>query len=137
MAHAGACFGQKLQFFIVKMNAVRVPHVWADPAERLHESQRAHALAFEHIVLLVFRLAQVGVQADMVLPREHGALPQKFRRDRERRARRERDLPHGTKRRVVIRFNEACGVSHDLIDRLHNRIWRQTAILDGQIHRAA
>ena len=64
-------------------------------------------------------------------------LPQKFRRDRERRARRERDLPHGAERGIVIRFNEACGVSHDLIDRLHNRIWRQTAILDGQIHRAA
>ena len=119
------------------MNAMRVPHVWADPAERLHESQRAHALAFEHIVLLVFRLAQVGVQADMVLPREDGALPQKLRRDGERRTRRKRDLPHGAERRVMVCFNEAGGVGHDLVDRLHNGVGRQAAVLDGQIHGAA
>ena len=137
VAHAGAGFGQKLQLLVMKMNAVRVPHIRADPAERLHERQRAHPLAFEHIGFLVLCLTQVRVQADMVLPREDGALPQKLRRDGERRTRRKRDLPHGAERRVMVCFNEAGGVGHDLVDRLHNGVGRQATVLDGQIHGAA
>ena len=32
VAHAGAGLGQKLQLFVVKMDAVRVPHVRARPS---------------------------------------------------------------------------------------------------------
>jgi len=45
VADAGAGFSEKLELFGVEMNAVRVPHVRAYPAERFHESKRPHALA--------------------------------------------------------------------------------------------
>ena len=119
------------------MDAVRVPHVGPDPAERLHERQRAHALAREHVVFLVLRLAQVGVQADVVLPGEDRALPQQLRGDRERRAGRERELPHGAEGGIVIGLDEAGGILHNFIHRLHHGIGRQTAVLDRQVHRPA
>ena len=56
------------RLFVVKVNAMRVPHVGSDPTQRLHERQRTHALALQHIMLLVLRLAQVRVQPHMVLP---------------------------------------------------------------------
>ena len=37
----------------------------------------------------------------------------------------------------MIGFDEAGGIGHDLVDRLHDGIGRQTAVLDGQIHGAA
>ena len=45
VAYAGSGIRQEIQFLVIKMNSVRVPHVRAHPAERLHERKRPHALA--------------------------------------------------------------------------------------------
>ena len=37
----------------------------------------------------------------------------------------------------MIGLDEPRGVGHDLIDRLHDGIGRETAVLDGQVHGAA
>ena len=78
MRNAGVCFGQTLQFGIVKVDAVGEPDVRADPAEAFHVFQRAHIAAGEGEVLLVLCFAQMGVQADMILPRKQRALPEKL-----------------------------------------------------------
>ena len=83
MAYAGVRVGKQLQFLVIEMNAVRVPDVRADPAELFHERQRAHTLAFEHVVFLVLRFAQMRMEPDMILPCENGTLAQKLRRDGE------------------------------------------------------
>ena len=83
MAYAGVRVGQQLQFLVVEMNAVRVPDVRADPAELLHERQRAHTLAFKHVVFLVLRFAQMRMEPDVILPCKYDALAQKLRRDGE------------------------------------------------------
>ena len=119
------------------MNAVCVPHVRTDPAERLHERQRAHAFALEHVVFFVLGLAQVRMQPDMVLPGENGALAQELGRNRKRRAGSQRHLAHGAEGSIMIGFDQARGVLHNFVYCLHHGIGGKAAVLDGQIHRAA
>ena len=137
VADAGAGFSEKLELFGVEMNAVCVPHVRTDPAERLHERQRAHAFALEHVVFFVPGLAQVRMQPDMVLPGENGALAQELGRNRKRRAGSQRHLAHGAEGSIMIGFDQARGVLHNFVYCLHHGIGGKAAVLDGQIHGAA
>ena len=62
VAHARAGLGEDAQLLVVEVDAVGEPDVVAGPAETLHVLERADALACEHEVFFVLRLAQVGVQ---------------------------------------------------------------------------
>ena len=137
VTHAGARLGEHAQLFIVEVDAVGVPDVAAGPAETLHILERTNALAREHEVFLILRLTQVGVQAHAVLAGKHGALAQKIGADRERGAGGKRNAVHGAVRGVVILLDELGGILHDLVDRLHHAVGRQTAVLDGKVHAAA
>ena len=88
-------------------------------------------------MFFVLRLAQVGVQAHAVLSREHGALAQKVGRHGERRARGERNAVHRAERLVVVFLDDTGRIGHDLVDRLHDAVGRQAAVLDREIHTAA
>ena len=137
MRHAGVRLCQHAQLLVVEVDAVSEPDVAARPAEALHVLERADALACEHEVFLVLRLAQVGVQAHAVLSREHGALAQKVGRHGERRARGERNAVHRAERLVVVFLDDTGGIGHDLVDRLHDAVGRQAAVLDREVHTAA
>ena len=76
---AGARLCQQVQFLIVKVDAVGVPHVAPHPADGLHVGQRAHAHRLQAVVLLVHRLAQVRVQPYAQLPGQHRRLAEEVR----------------------------------------------------------
>ena len=84
VADAGAGLCEKLKLLCIEMNSVGVPHIVADPAQLLHIGERPQADLLEGVVLLILRLAQMRVQANMILTREDGALPQQILGDRER-----------------------------------------------------
>ena len=84
MAYAGACLSQKLQLFIIEMDAVCVPDIISDPAESFHIGKRSDPLALKHVVLFVFRLAQMCMETNSFFPREDGTFAQQFLGNRER-----------------------------------------------------
>ena len=137
MAHAGAGLCQDLELLVIEMDAVGIPDVGACPAQALHVRQGPQSHFFQGVPLLVLGLAQVGVQAHAVLPRQDRALPQQVRRDGEGRAGRQRQPAHGLEGRVVIFGNQLDAVAHDFVHALHHGIRRQAAVLLGQIHAAA
>ena len=137
VCHACLRSCQEPQFFLVKVDAVGIPHIAAHPAKTLHIGQGAAALTLQHEILLVLRLAQVGVQPHAVLTGEDGALPQQFRRHGEGGAGSQCHAAHTAVRGVMVLLDSRHGVSHNFIHRLHHAVGRQTAILYAQIHTAA
>ena len=68
VGHAGAGSCQLPQLFVVEVDSVGVPDIRPGPAQGCHEFQRTDTVVGQHVVLLVLRLAQVGVEPDAVLP---------------------------------------------------------------------
>ena len=136
VAHARAGLGEDAQLLVVEVDAVGEPNVVAGPAETLHVLERTDALTREHEVFFVLRLAQVGVQTHTELTGEDGAFTQQVGADGERRAGRERDAVHCTEAAVMVLRDDALGILHDLVDRLHHAVRRQAAVLLGEIHGA-
>ena len=131
MGHAGAGVRQQAQLFVVEVDAVGEPDVVADPAQARHVGQGADALTREHEIFLVLRLTQVGVEADVVLPRQNGALPQQLRRHGEGGAGGQRHAVHGAVGGIVVLLDAADGVGHDLVHRLHHAVGGQAAVFDA------
>ena len=129
MADAGSGLRQELEFLRIKMNAVRVPYVAADPAQLLHIGKRPQANLFQRIILLILRLTQMRVQPDMLVARQDRALTQQILRDRERRTGRQGDPLHGAEGGILVLLNQTHRILHDLIDRLHDAVGRKPSIL--------
>ena len=137
VAHARAGLGEDAQLLVVEVDAVGEPDVVAGPAETLHVLERADALTREHEVFFILRLAQVGVQTHTELTGEDGAFTQQVGADGERRAGRERDAVHCAEAAVMVLRDDALGILHDLVDRLHHAVRRQAAVLHREVHAAA
>ena len=108
----------------VDVDAVREPHVVAEPAEPLEVLDRPAAEALLAEPLLVDRLGEVRVQAHAARARERGRLAHQRLGDRERRAGRDRDPRHRARRRVVV-----------AVDRLRRGLEDRVAILDDLVRR--
>ena len=137
MRNAGPGSGQKLQFVIVKVDAVRIPHVRADPAARFHILQRPHADGLKREILLVDGLTEVRMEPYAELPGKHGRILEQLRRDAERRTGCQRDLMHGERRGIVEFFDEPLAVRQNRVDVLHQIVGRQTAVAFAAGHAAA
>jgi hypothetical protein len=121
----------------VEVHAMREPHVVAEPAELLQVLDGAHAEALQAEGLLVERLGKVRVQAHPTLARERRRLGHQLARDREGRARRERD-PHHRARRRIVEAVQGGGVGReDRVSVLDDRVGRQPTVRDAEVHRAA
>ena len=128
VSHTGVGVRQQAQILVVEVDAVGKPYILACPAKTPHIFQRTYAFPLEHIIFLILRLAKMGMETHPILPGHDGALPQQLRRDGERRTGCQHDLMHGAHRRIMILFNEARAVAHDLIHCLHHAVRRQAAI---------
>ena len=137
MRHAGARRAEARDLVRAQMDAVREPDVVAQPAEVLEVLHGAHAEALEAEDLLVERLGQVGVQAHAAAPRELRRLGHQLGRDRERRARRQRDAHHRPRRRVVEAVDGRLAGREDRVAVLDDRVGRQAAGGLPEVHRPA
>ena len=120
-----------------QMDAVREPHVVAQPAEVLEVLHRAHAEALDAEDLLVERLGQVGVQPHAAAARELRGLGHQLGRDREGRARRQRDAHHRPRRRVVEAVDGRLAGGQDRVAVLDDLVGRQAAVGLPEVHRPA
>ena len=136
VGHAGAGLGQEPQLLIVEVDAVGVPDVLPHPPQFLQEGQGPHPLPLQHVPLLIFGLAQVGVEADAVLPGQSGALPQQILADGEGGAGGQDHLAHGPGPGVVVGLDGPDTVGEDLVDGLDHAVGGQAPVLAAQIHAA-
>ena len=100
------------------------PNIRAHPAALLGPVQRTVAVDFQAVLLFVEGLAQMRMQAHAILPGQLRTLDHDLGIDRERRARRDRDLTHGEFAGIVEFFDEALAVLQRLVrrlDQLHGR----------------
>ena len=89
------------------------------------------------VVLLVDRLAQMGVQAYAGLAGQFGGRPEQIGGDRERRAGGESDAQHRVERRIVVVRDGLLRGGQDRVDVLDDLVRRQAAPALTEIHRAA
>ena len=122
---------------VVEVHAVRQPHVVAEPAELVEVVDGAHAEALLTEALLVERLGQMRMQAHAATARQLGGIGHQPARHRERRARRERDPHHRTRRWVVETADRGLAGGQDRIAVLDDLVGRKAAIRAPEIHRAA
>jgi hypothetical protein len=95
------------------------------------------AETLERVPLLVPRLAEVGVQFNLVLAGERSRVAEQRDGDRKRRTWRKRDLRHGTAGRVVISLDDPLAIPEDESLVLYAVIRRQPALGLAEGHRAA
>ena len=77
---AAAGRGEFPDLVVVDMDGVREPDVLAQPAQRLHPVDRPQLEALERVALLVQRLAEMGVEPDLVVAGQGRRLLQERRR---------------------------------------------------------
>ena len=137
MRHTAAGLGELFDFVVIDMDSMRKPDVVTQPAVRLHPIHRAKLETLERVPFLVARLAEVGVEFDLVLAGERGRVAQQRDGDRKRRTWREGDLRHGTGGRVVISLDDPLAVPEDEGLVLYAIIRRKPALGLAEGHRAA
>jgi hypothetical protein len=115
---------------------VRQPHVIAEPAELVEVVDGTYAEAFLTEALLVERLGKMCMQAHAAAARELSGVGHQPTRHRERRARRERDPHHRTRRRVVETADRGLARGENRIAVLDDLVGRQPAVRAPEIHRA-
>ena len=97
-----------------------------EPAELARGTRPAAAVELAAVLLLLDRLGEVRVQLQAEPARELRRLAHQLARDRERRARRDRDL-HRARRRRAAR-DEPLRVGEDVVELLDERVGRQAAV---------
>ena len=122
---------------VVHVDAVRHPHVLAEPAGRLEVVGRAHAEQFLAELLLLDGLRAVRVQAHALAAGQLGALAQQFGGDREGRAGGDGDLGHRVEGGVVVLVDGRLGGGERALEGLDGEVRRQAAVLLAAVHRAA
>ena len=120
-----------------EVDAVRAPHVRAEPAEVGQVLDGRAAVELQAVRALLHRLGQVRVQREAEAPRERRRLLHEPLRDRERGARRDGDLDAGSGPRLVERADEPLGVCEHGVELLHELVGREAAVRDAEVHRAA
>ena len=128
MRHTAAGLGEFFDFVVIDMDSMRKPDVVTQPAVRLHPIHRAKLETLERVPFLVARLAEVGVEFDLVLAGERGRVPQQRYGDRKRRTWRQGDLRHGTGGRVVISLDNPLAVAEDEVLVLYAIIRRKPTL---------
>ena len=78
VGNAGTGLRQTVQLLPVKMDAVGVPDVRADPAEGFHVFQGPHPAPLLDEALLVLRLAEVGMEPHAQISGQKRGLPQQL-----------------------------------------------------------
>ncbi len=127
MADADSCAGKASDLVLVHMHRMGEPDVVAEPAELVHIGDRPLAEALQRVALLVDGLGQMGVQAHAMAPGDGRALAHQLGRDREGRARRQRDLQHGAGLGIMIGADHPLAVGEDIVLVLHAIVRRQAA----------
>ena len=112
---------------------MRAPDVAVDPADPLEVLDRCAAVELAAVRILLDRLGEVRVQLQAEPAGERGRLLHQPRRDRERRAGRDRDLDEV----AVGERGEPLGVGEDRVEVLDERVGRQAAVGFAEVHRAA
>jgi len=132
---AGAC--EEGDLLLIKMDAVRVPHIVAGPAQRFDIFHRPHPEALQTETFFVERLSQVRVQAHAAGAGQAAGLNHQVRGDAKGRARRQRDVYHAEALRLVILFDDAATIAQNGLFILHAVVGRQPATRAAQAHAAA
>ncbi len=114
-----------------EVDAVGAPDVALEPADPLQVLDRRAAVELAAVGVLFPRLRQVRVEHEPEPACGGGGLLHQTGRDRERRARRDRDLHH----RPVGKAREALGVGEHLVDLLDEVVRRQAPVRDAEVHR--
>ena len=118
-----------------EVDAVRAPDVAGEPAEPLEVLDRRAAVELAAVRLLLDRLGEVRVQLQPEPARERGRLLHQPRRDRERRARRDRELHACAGRRASAASRSvSASTASSVLDEL---VGRQAAVGLAEVHRAA
>ena len=136
VGHAGARVRQAFQLLVVEVDAVGVPHVRAHPAHVLHVGQGPPAVLFQHVMLLVLRLAQVGVEPQAQTPGQGGGLAVQRLAGAEGRAGGQGHGPHRVEGGVVILLRRRLGVPQNLVHGLDHAVRGQAAVFFAQVHAA-
>ena len=128
---------EKLDRLVIKLHAVRVPHIRADPAQRFHVVRRVLAEDLQRIADIVVVLSQMRVERHAIFARENGAVPHQILAHREGRARRDDDAQHRETGGIVIILHEPLHLFQDRRLLLDHAIGRQAALRLADAHRAA
>jgi hypothetical protein len=128
---------RRRDFLVGEVDAVGEPDAIAEPAAFLEVVDRPAGEMLEAVFVLVLGLAEVGVQAAIVLLGEADAVDHQPLGHGERRARRQRHLQHRALAGVVIAAEHALAIGEDGVLVLDDAVGRQAAVLLRQIHRAA
>ena len=136
VGHARAPGGQPGDLVVVGVDAVRHPRPVGPPPAVLEVLDGPAAEGAEAERVLVGVLGQVGVEADVEPLGQLGRAPHEVGRDRERRARRQRDPDHRPRRGVVVAGHRLLAGGEDRVVVLHDRVGREAAVLLRQRHRA-
>ena len=133
----GSCPAEPCDFAFVEMNAVRQPGPLAKPAAILQIVERAAAVEFVAVAVLVLGLGEMRVQPDLQLRGELGRRLHQRCRHREWRAWRERDLNHRIVAALMVPVDQPLAVGKDSVFVLHHAVRREPAVALRQVHRAA
>ena len=112
-------------------------HVVVEPAEPVEVLDWRAPVQLAAVRLLLDSLRQVRVENEPETARECGGLLHQASRDRERRARRDRDLDASAWSRLVQRGVEPLRLGEDGVDPLDQLVGRQSSVRHPEVHRAA
>ena len=115
-----------------EVHAVRAPDVLREPADLVEVLDRRAAVELAAVLLFLHGLREVRVQPEPEPARQLCRLGHQLARDRERRARRDRDLDLCAVRET------GCGLcrSKCFVACLHDRVGRKPALRLAEVHRA-
>ena len=120
-----------------EVDAMRAPDVVGQPAEPVEVLDRAAAVELDAVRLLLERLREVGVEGQPEPAGERGRLLHQPAGDRERRARRDRELHAGSRAGLVQQRCEALRLGEHGVELLDELVGRKAAVGLAEIHRAA
>ena len=119
------------------MHAMGAPHVGAEPVQVGQVLDGRAAVELHAVRLLLHGLGEVRVERQAELAGKRRRLGHELLRDRERRARRHRDLDARAGPLLVQLGDEALGVRQHRVDVLDQLVGREPAVGLTEIHRAA
>src|SRR5690606_21262637 len=133
---AGTGAGEGGDVGVVHVDAVRHPHVLAEPAGGLEVVGGAHAELVVAVLLLLPGLRAVGVQAHPEPAGQSGGLAQQFGGDGEGRAGGDGDLRHRVGGGVVVPGDGLLGGGEGLVEGHDGEVGGQAAVLFAAVHGA-
>ena len=128
--------GQLADVAAAQMDTVRAPDVAGEPAELLEVLDRAAAVELQAVGLLLGRLGQMRVEGELEAPRQLRRFRHQPAGDRERRARRDRELDAGSGA-LLVQPGQPFGVHEHGVELLDKAVGRQAAVRLAEIHRAS